>query len=186
MPPFADMQQQYLNAISSINSRQHDNVNSINSTNVSKTKSNKKQKHIRRVTFAKTGTAMRVRHINDYRPSEKRNCWYTPAENRAIRDDVMDNIAALRQVINSKSKTTEAQDGIVRRGIECRMREAVEARQDLKRRITLVVLEEQRLQRDEGSNDVEYIAMMYGRQCVSSQEEARHRAARDAHDAAMS
>ena len=123
MPPFADMQQQYLNAISSINSRQHDNVNSINSTNVSKTKSNKKQKHTRRVTFAKTGTAMRVLHINDYRSAEKRRCWYTPAEGKAIRDDVMDNITALRHVINGGCRTTEAQDGVVRRGIECRMRE---------------------------------------------------------------
>ena len=129
---------------------------------------------------------MRVRHINDYRPSEKRNCWYTPEETRQMKNDVMQNISALREVYNNGNKTKESQDGIVRRGIECRMRECVEVRQAHKNQVTKAVLTEQQMQWDEGSSDPDYIALVYGRKCAISLKEAQRRASRDAKAAAAS
>ena len=195
MPPLSEPTQ-YLGADSLHSTTSIDSMNSMNSTisftrNKSSSynckqqeKQNKKQQ--RRVTFSKVGTAMRVRHINDYRPSEKQNCWYTKQETRQMRDDVMNSIAALREVYSNGNKTREPQDGIVRRGIECRMRESAEVRQAHKNQVTKAVLTEQQMQWDEGSNDPDYIALIYGRKCATSLREAQRRASRDAKEAAVS
>ena len=187
MPPLSEPCQ-YLSADSmhSTSSTKSNSYTSCLRGSNSNNSKRKQQRQQRRVTFSKVGSAMRVRHINDYRPSEKRSCWYTPEESRRMKDDVMSNIAALRKVYNDGNKTRESQDGIVRRGIECRMRESVEVRQEHKEQVTKAVLTEQQMQWDEGSNDPDYIAMMYGRKCALSLKEAQRRASRDAKEAAAS
>eukprot|EP00934_Nitzschia_sp_Nitz4_P003530 Nitzschia sp. Nitz4//scaffold256_size27904//24746//25297//NITZ4_008173-RA/size27904-processed-gene-0.14-mRNA-1//-1//CDS//3329544423//3520//frame0 len=93
----------------------------------------------------------------DYTAQEVEACWYTPREFLSIKEDVRCTALLIkcRQTSQFGTKNT-----LCRRGLECYTKNGA-----MLRRLWLasrsVVIGEQLLQREEGSNDPEFIAQIY-------------------------
>ena len=129
-------------------------------------------------------------HINDYTAREKAACWSSAAERRAMREDMCD---AIQQLIDDPNKQDNDGDSsssgdadaalFCRRGLVRHLPDEAHERCQRKAAARQAVLVEQRLQTEEGSNDPEYIAMIYAGACESSREAAFDQALCDECDA---
>lgn len=108
------------------------------------------------VTFKETATARTTTHINDYTAKEIRACWYSDSERSAIR----------KQVVAEAAAAADDESKVCPRGLEALVGSSAEQRREAKFTAMLAVLQEQELQRDEGSYDPEYIALAY-KQCTA-------------------
>ncbi len=108
----------------------------------------------RRVSFNKRVVAKKIIHVSDYTASEIRACWYNKREFEKIKNECIDEVSEL---INDESKVDKREI----RGLEFFIESIVGARQEARQMGIWEVLQEQRLQQEEGSFDPEFIAEIY-------------------------
>ena len=111
-------------------------------------------KAAKRVSFKESVKARKIIHINDFSSEEVTACWYDEAEYDVIKS------LAFTEAFGSSDK-----DPRCLRGLEHFGQPVAEAREENRNSALLVVLQEQQLQRQEGSCDPEYIAQIYEQQC---------------------
>jgi hypothetical protein len=120
-------------------------------------------KQTKAVTLKKTVAAKKTIHVNDYTDEEITSCWYTEEENETIKAQSLLEASDLLD--------TEVSDDIdyqksCFRGLEHYVLHIAEERMAYKTIAVSTVLEEQQLQREEGSDDPEFIAELYA-ECTS-------------------
>ena len=91
---------------------QHDDLYSISSDSVSYFTQQAPTKKIKRkhVTFHENVTCVMVMHHNDYTDDEKRVCWYTQTEWRAMRHTVKEAVSAMLKELEMDGSTEENVD----------------------------------------------------------------------------
>ena len=110
------------------------------------------------VSFHEVVKAKKTIHISDFSAEEIRSCWYKDEDYEVMKRDVRFEVNLLENdcLVENQSMMTRTA-----RGLEIYSSTAGQVRREIKRRARNAVLEEQRLQREEGSYDPEFIAEIY-------------------------
>lgn len=111
------------------------------------------------VSFNQVVRAKRTIHISDFTAEEIRSCWYKGQEYEVMKQDLRFEVKLLENdcFIENPSRMTHTSRGLEFFSSTMNGR----ARRETKRHARNAVLEEQRLQREEGSYDPEFIADIY-------------------------
>lgn len=111
------------------------------------------------VSFHEVVKAKKTIHISDFSAEEIRSCWYKDEDYEVMKRDVRFEVNLLENdcLVENQSVMTRTARGL---GIFSSST-AGRIRRETKRRACNAVLEEQRLQREEGSYDPEFIAEIY-------------------------
>lgn len=115
-------------------------------------------KKAKSVAFNEKVAAKKTIHINDYTDEEVHACWYTHQENEIIKSESLLESSAL---LESEAADDDDYGKNCFRGLEHYIKPIAEQRLAHKDAALCAVLEEQELQREEGSFDPEYIAEIY-------------------------
>jgi hypothetical protein len=112
------------------------------------------------VSFNEVVRAKKTMHISNFTAEEIRCCWYKEEEYEVMKQDLRFEVNLLENdcvIENTTSGTNHTA-----RGLEMFSSTIIgRARREIKSQARTVVLEEQRLQREEGSYDPEFIAEVY-------------------------
>ena len=116
------------------------------------------------VSFGDAVKVMETICIDDYTPEELQSCWYSAQEYDAIQDQCLAEASRLcgKDLCNRSMV----------RGLECFIQEIVEAFQSTRDATIWSVIEEQQLQREEGSFDPEFISEIYEQQSLLARVQA--------------
>lgn len=110
------------------------------------------------VSFNEVVKAKKTIHIDNFTCDEIRGYWYKPDDFEIMKRDVrfeanlLENDCLIEEAHNMRHS---------KRGLAMYTATGAKQRSESKRRGRSIVLEEQELQREEGSNDPEYIAEIY-------------------------
>ena len=107
---------------------------------------------------------MEIIHIDDFTPEEFHSCWYSEQEYEEIQAQ------GLAEASRLCCKDLDNQSVV--RGLECFIKEITEASGKTRKATVWSVLEEQQLQREEGSFDPEFISEIYEHQSLLSRVQA--------------
>lgn len=122
------------------------------------------------VSFNEMVRAKKTLHLKNFSDQELDNYWYKPEDFAKMKGDVR---------FEAKLLENECLDGNdCLNGLGVFTTSGAKRRSQNKRRAVAVVLEEQELQVEEGSNDPEYIADIYARTTTAARREAIESAAR--------
>lgn len=118
------------------------------------------------VTFYEVVKARKTIHVADFTAEELRTCWYSSKDLREMKRDVRYEAKIFADDVEEVSyyiagATTPTTSSVVIRGLDMFTPSGSRRRWESKQRSILTVLEEQRLQREEGSHDPEFIAQIY-------------------------
>ena len=127
------------------------------------------------VTFNEKVRAKKTIHFADYSDEEIRVCWYDDCDYRRIKNDVKFEASLLENDCLDDDDSSK----YCSRGLSHLTTKGAKQRSANKRRGLALVLEEQNLQQEEGSNDPEYIAEIYASSTASCQAVARRVAEQD-------
>lgn len=128
----------------------------------------------RKVSFNERVRAKKTIHITDFSEDEVQAYWYGDDEFRRIKRDVKFEASLL------ENECLEENDSkYCGRGLENFTTSGAKRRNANKRRGRSIVLEEQELQREEGSNDPDFIAETYSDAAADCQAVARSHAQHD-------
>mmetsp|Transcript_4839 Transcript_4839/g.13979 ORF Transcript_4839/g.13979 Transcript_4839/m.13979 type:complete len:214 (-) Transcript_4839:215-856(-) len=137
---------------------------------MSPNKNSNNNKNSKGVHFNESVRVKYTIHVADYSDQEYFACWYDDDETRAMRQDIKNQLDAVR-----KGKVA-----VVPRGLESRTREGAAQKSRRKRFAWDAVMEEQRQQREEGlETDDEFVAAMYAQACRHSLAQAHIRGRMD-------
>lgn len=138
--------------------------------------SNKRPLHERRsVTFNESVRVKRTIHVANFSEDEHEAYWCSPYEYRLMKKNIKSEV----ELLDSGLMLLEANPEFCSRGIEHLTSAGSERRMANKLRGRAVVIEEQALQREEGSDDQLYVAQIYADASAEAVEEARLRALND-------
>jgi len=132
------------------------------------------------VTFNERVRAKKSIHFADLTDEEIQDYWYTEADFETMKNGVRFEATLLE---NGCLHPAVASTRYCNRGLEAFTPEGARRRTKNKKYCRTVVIEEKRLQREEGSYDQEYIAEIYAVAVASSRSEARALALQDETDA---
>lgn len=113
------------------------------------------------VSFHQVVKAKKTIHVNDLSAEELRAYWYKSEDYESMKKDARFEADLLENgcLVEHESSCTVMKR--CRRGLDVFTRMGSKQRSETKRRGHAIVMEEQDLQREEGSNDPEYIAEVY-------------------------
>ncbi len=128
----------------------------------------------RSVSFDERVRAKKTTHIADFSEEEKKAYWYSEEDFLRMKQDVRFEVNLLENQCLERDTASYC-----RRGLEYYTSLGSNRRSSNKRKSRNVVLEEQALQRNEGSNDLEYIAEIYAAVVAASRLHALELARQD-------
>lgn len=119
-------------------------------------------KHQKEVSFNEVVKAKKTIHISNFSTDEIDNCWYTENDFEVMKRDVRFEVNLLEnECIKDEGECEQGEMRHSTRGLQMFTKAGSKLRRECKRFSRNVVIEEQELQREEGSNDAEYIAEIY-------------------------
>ncbi len=130
------------------------------------------------VSFNERVRAKKTVHFVDFTEQETQDYWYADDDFVRMKHDVHFEVNLLENECLHQDTPKYC-----RRGIESHTRDGAKRRSANKTKSRNVVLEEQALQRKEGSNDSDYIAEIYATAVAHSRERAHEIALQDQLDA---
>lgn len=118
------------------------------------------RKFTKSVSFNEIVRAKRTMHISNFSAEEIRCCWYNNSDYEVMKGDLQFEVSLLENdCLVEKPTCTMTHSS---RGLEMFSSTITgRARREIKRQARNTVLEEQRLQREEGSHDPEFLAEVY-------------------------
>ena len=109
------------------------------------------------VMFHEVVKAKKTIHISDFTVAETRACWYSPLDLRVMRKDVQFEA----RVLEDECLVVGPSRSMHLLGMDIFTPKGGKRRNENKKRSQAVVLEEQYLQKEEGSHDPDFIALIY-------------------------
>jgi len=115
------------------------------------------------VSFNELVRAKRTIHISDFSAEEVRCCWYKDEDYEVMKQDIRFEVNLLENDCIIETLSSRKMSHTLR-GLEVFSSTTIgRARREIKRQARNTVLEEQSLQREEGSYDPEFIAEIYSK-----------------------